>query len=260
MKYIRLFLLLCSISFCMAGSRCKDDPVEPTTQSNYVPPEMRPQSVYKPVATPAPAKAGVYYTVKRGDTLSLIARKFDVKVSDIVKANPQIKNPNQISSGSAILIPGAATNPDNETPPAGGTTIPTAKPGIASKAGYIRPLNGGTVCARFEEWLNDSGRRNQGINFRAEIGTPVMASRGGKVFLVSPGLVTYGRTIAIDHGNNFWTFYAHLDNTFVKPGQEVRAGQVIGTVGQSGRVGAPTLHFAIANKGKFVNPIYYIPN
>ncbi len=99
-------------------------------------------------------------------------------------------------------------------------------------------------------------RMHKGQDFTAEIGTPVYASADGKVkeAYVSK---TFGQVIVIDHGYGYETFYAHLSEFKVKPGQLVLRGETIGLVGNSGLSTGCHLHYEVHYKGKPVNPVNY---
>ena len=68
----------------------------------------------------------------------------------------------------------------------------------------------------------------------------------------------YGNYIMIDHGNGYVTTYAHMTERFVKEGDMVAQGDLIGTVGSTGRVTGPHLHFEILCDGSYVDPMLYI--
>lgn len=99
-----------------------------------------------------------------------------------------------------------------------------------------------------------------GIDFAAPRNTPVYATAYGKVKLVkqSKDQTGYGNQIEIDHNNGYVTKYAHLETINVKIGEEVKRGQVIGLVGNSGGSVAPHLHYEVRKDGKKVNPIFYM--
>jgi murein DD-endopeptidase MepM/ murein hydrolase activator NlpD len=92
-----------------------------------------------------------------------------------------------------------------------------------------------------------------GLDFRATSGDPVRATANGKV--VSSGWSGgYGRMVEIDHGNGLSTRYGHLSEINVKVGDSVRIGQVIGTVGSTGRSTGPHLHYETRIDGDAVDP------
>jgi murein DD-endopeptidase MepM/ murein hydrolase activator NlpD len=104
-----------------------------------------------------------------------------------------------------------------------------------------------------------TGRRafHRGLDISARRGTPVYAPADGVV--VSTGRNGgLGKTIRISHGFGFTTLYGHLHEMIVNPGDEVRRGQQIGTVGNSGRSTGSHLHYEVHEDGKSVNPLYYI--
>lgn len=68
----------------------------------------------------------------------------------------------------------------------------------------------------------------------------------------------YGRLICLDHGHGYATMFGHLQDLFVKPGEKVRKGQAIGTVGMSGNSTGPHLHYEVRIYGNPVNPARYL--
>jgi murein DD-endopeptidase MepM/ murein hydrolase activator NlpD len=104
--------------------------------------------------------------------------------------------------------------------------------------------------------------RHTGHDISAPLGTDVFASGNGKVSRVvnSRSRRDYGTFIEIDHGYGYKTFYAHLDKVLVRPGQEVKRGDVIGLVGNTGASTAPHLHYEVRRNGRPVDPINYYFN
>ncbi len=98
---------------------------------------------------------------------------------------------------------------------------------------------------------------HHGIDFIARTGTPVLASADGAVVSSSDldaGGAKYGKTIIVAHANGFNSVYAHLDRRLVAEGDIVKAGQLIGLSGATGKVTGPHLHFEVRNGGQTVNP------
>ncbi len=101
---------------------------------------------------------------------------------------------------------------------------------------------------------------HSGIDFSAPKGTDVFATGDGVVKKIRHSRRGYGNTITIDHGYGYSTFYAHLSKILVKKGQKVKRGEVIGSVGNTGKSTAPHLHYEIVKNNKKINPIYYFFN
>jgi len=98
------------------------------------------------------------------------------------------------------------------------------------------------------------GQRNDGINIAAPAGTPIRAAADGTVSYAGNELKGYGNLILIKHDDGFVTAYAHANSIGVARGQRVAKGDVIGTVGQTGDVDQPQLHFEVRQGMKPVDP------
>jgi murein DD-endopeptidase MepM/ murein hydrolase activator NlpD len=101
---------------------------------------------------------------------------------------------------------------------------------------------------------------HKGVDFSAPQGTNIFATGDGVVKSIKRSHRGYGNTIEIDHGYGYTTFYAHLKSFKVKRGQKVKRGEIIGTVGNTGKSTAPHLHYEVRKNGHTVNPIYYFFN
>ena len=99
---------------------------------------------------------------------------------------------------------------------------------------------------------------NKGIDIKSKIGSLVFAAKSGLVSYIDTNMRGLGKVIMIDHQDGFLTGYAHLGNIFINQGDVVKQGQKIGTVGQTGKVNEPVLHFEIRKDGKAVDPEAYI--
>lgn len=96
--------------------------------------------------------------------------------------------------------------------------------------------------------------RHLGVDFRGAIGEPVRAANRGVVALVDRFFLA-GNVVYIDHGAGVVTSYFHLSKTLVKVGDTVKRGQLIGLVGNTGRVTGPHLHWAARYGVNTVNPL-----
>jgi murein DD-endopeptidase MepM/ murein hydrolase activator NlpD len=93
-----------------------------------------------------------------------------------------------------------------------------------------------------------------GLDIAADRGTPVRATADGVVN--SAGYTgNYGNSVLIDHGFGIGTRFGHLSRVVVRPGQTVRRGDVVGSVGATGRATSPHLHYEILLNGQPINPL-----
>lgn len=97
-----------------------------------------------------------------------------------------------------------------------------------------------------------------GEDYRAEAGTPVKAVAAGTVALAEEHFFG-GRSVFIDHGGGLVSVYLHLDHMKVAADQEVAPGEVIGTVGSTGRATGPHLHFGVRWHGARIDPAFLLP-
>lgn len=134
------------------------------------------------------------------------------------------------------------------------TLPPPAPPPLAGK-GFIWPVKG-EVVVDFGPMAK--GQHNDGVNITAPRGTPVRAAENGVVAYVGNELKGFGNLLLIKHADGWMTAYAHNEQLMVKKGESVRRGQQIATVGSSGNVTVPQIHFEIRKGTEAVNPSDYI--
>jgi murein DD-endopeptidase MepM/ murein hydrolase activator NlpD len=128
-----------------------------------------------------------------------------------------------------------------------------ATPTISPARGYI---SSAFTSSRLHPIL-ERRRAHTGIDIVASIGTPVVASAGGRVSAAGPR-GAYGLLVEIDHGHGTVTRYAHLSRIDVRAGQTVDRGQTIGAVGTTGLSAGPHLHYEVLVNGRHANPRNYI--
>jgi lipoprotein NlpD len=141
-----------------------------------------------------------------------------------------------------------------------GALPPTAQAGKAPVASVRRssgplqwPLRG-VLYARFGR----KGRSpHDGIDLAAPAGTPVRTAGEGSVLFAGPEQ-GYGLLVIVEHAHGLVTVYAHNRDLRVKTGQPVRDGQVIATVGESGKTSGPHLHFEVRQDGAPVDPLDFL--
>jgi len=122
------------------------------------------------------------------------------------------------------------------------------------------PLDGVTTGGNFgkRRVLNGNpGSPHSGVDFPALTGTPIHAAQSGRVALAQE-LFFSGNTVVVDHGLGIYTFYGHLSEIDVKPGDQLQTGQVLGKVGATGRVTGPHLHWGLTVERARVNPLQLV--
>lgn len=187
-----------------------------------------------------PNQDGRLIRVSKNDSLLKIANRYGVKWEDIVDVNDISSS--QISAGLRIFIPGSKMTQYEKNKFYELTYIWPVKGVISSYFGQrIDPITGGYGY-------------HTGIDIKNFYGTPIRATVGGIVSYVGFNNV-YGNYIEIKHNSEIVSVYAHLSAILVKEGDEIKQGQIIGRLGNSGRSTGPHLHFEIRKNGKFVDPL-----
>lgn len=133
--------------------------------------------------------------------------------------------------------------------------VPVAAPAprmpSGSNGSFLWPVRGKIISAYGPK---SDGMHNDGINIAAAKGTAVAAAATGTVAYVGNELRGFGNLVLIKHANGFITAYAHLDQVSVTRGATVQRGSTIGTVGQTGSVSSPQLHFELRKGSAAIDP------
>lgn len=194
------------------------------------------------VTAPAPEGIpGIYHRVEKGQTLWRISKVYDVDLDEVVRIN-RISDATNIEVGQLIFIPHRQRQ--------------QRLPLESSPEDFIWPLKG-RVILPFGQAANNM--INKGINIQAYRDADVVAARSGRVIFYSPNLEGFGKTIIIDHGDNFLTVYARNAQVFVKPEDFIQKGTRIAKVGSAGRDKNAYLHFQIRKGYTPKNPYFYLP-
>jgi len=121
---------------------------------------------------------------------------------------------------------------------------------MSTKFGVKRIVNGRLLTDYF----------HSGQDFAAPIGTPIHAAAAGRVLVAHTGWKLHGNVVVLDHGRGVISISIHMTKVLVKEGDEVEAGQVIGTVGRTGRASGPHLHYCIYVNNEASNPNFWFKN
>lgn len=183
------------------------------------------------------------YTVKNGDNLSVIAKKFGLSANDLAEFN-QINDPNKIKAGQLLSIP-----------------VP-AVPAVAK----IQPLKFiwpviGKITSPYG-WrshpINNVRHFHGGIDIAVPQETTVRAAASG-IVTKAGWMGEYGFGIVIDHGGGYTTWYGHNSQLLAKAGDKVTKNQPIAKVGSTGLSTGPHLDFRIKYYNETINPIDLLP-
>jgi lipoprotein NlpD len=211
-----------------------------------------------------PDLVSVHHVVAAGQNLYRIAKAYGLSADELAAANG-ISDPGSLQVGQDLVIPGATERASVE---ATGTApeVEDERPGTV-RAKDIRPAARDDPRRGTLKWplrgvlYGRFGRKGKeahdGIDLAAPTGTPVKAAADGTV-LYAGEQRGYGRIVILEHDRQLVTLYAHNQALRVSAGEAVRAGQVIATVGESGRTTGPHLHFEVRSSGVPVNPLDYL--
>jgi murein DD-endopeptidase MepM/ murein hydrolase activator NlpD len=128
---------------------------------------------------------------------------------------------------------------------------PATKPIVYRSKGWRWPIRG-----RLTTYFSG---RHHGVDIAGDCGTPVRATKAGRVSFAGWNSFGGGRDVKIRHAGGYVSDYAHLSRDTVYRGQVVGKGQLIGYRGRTGNATGCHLHFAITRNGYFVNPLRYLP-
>ena len=129
----------------------------------------------------------------------------------------------------------------------------------AHKGLLIMPVKG-SIISLFGPYRNPKynvTNFRSGIDIKADKGEPIRSVFKGRV-LYSDWFKGYGNMIIVDHGSNYYTVYAHLEETFKSKGDQVETGEVIATVGDTGSMEGNGLYFEVRHHGKPVDPLTWL--
>ena len=199
------------------------------------------------------------HIVVKGETLYSISRYYETTVFTLAKYN-NIKNVNNIKVGKELIIPKRSEKIKKIKNKKWDSKFKKKK--IENRkivilrdkknSTFIWPVRG-KLLSKYGK--SKEGFYNDGINIDSKKGTKVMSSQAGKVIYCGNEIPGYGNLILIKHSKNWITAYAHLNEVFTEKGKKVSKGEIIGSVGNTGNVRSPQLHFEIRKGKESVNPL-----
>ena len=193
--------------------------------------------------------------IAKGEEFELMLDESEAMQSDLMKEIAQKEKDLKAAEYKEWL----ATYVPPTTRPSGTDTTPSNQ--APSSSGWIKPLKSYTITSAFgmrKHPVLGYERMHEGVDMAAPAGTPIYAAKSGKVTTASYQKGGAGNYVSINHGDGFSSIYMHMTRYIVSAGQYVEAGQVIGYVGSTGISTGNHLHFGIAYKGEYVNPMKYI--
>jgi len=134
-------------------------------------------------------------------------------------------------------------------------------PSLASKNVFVYPVMGPRLSSDFgvrAHPIMKVTRHHHGVDLAAPVGSLIRSIAGGQVIYADPH-GGYGRFIVVRHANGLSSHYGHCERVHVRIGQKVNAGDILGTVGSSGRSTGPHLHFEVRREGKPLDPNDILP-
>ena len=206
------------------------------------------------------------HVVRPEDSIYSLSQRYAVSQYQLAEANG-VQAPFTLEVGQRLILPDRLdfsvldVAPD-ATAVAAAAVVPTSPPAATSavRKRFVAPSGTGAfrwpiegeIVAEFGPAAR--GVHNDGVNIAAAAGTDVRAAARGTVAFVGREIKSFGTLILVKHDGGIITAYAHLGEVMVKEGDVIDVGQKIATVGQTGKVDTPQLHFEIRQSRKPIDP------
>lgn len=209
------------------------------------------------------------HTVGPEDSVHTISQRYAVSQYQLAEAN-ELETPFELSVGQKLILPDSQdfsvldSQPDAQSIKVAARSAPPAPKAPATAAvprkNFVAPSGVGEfrwpVTGEIITEFGPAARgvHNDGVNIAAAEGTSVLSAARGTVAFVGEGIKSFGTLILIKHDGGIITAYAHLGEVLVREGDVIEAGQQIATVGSTGKVDSPQLHFEIRQARQPVDP------
>ena len=197
-----------------------------------------------------PPVTGIVHKVREGDTIYSIAKRYQTEAQKILNFpfnDFADLDTFALNVGQTLIVP-------DGVPPAAAPIIPrsfTTRPLIAGGSGQFSWPSVG-VITQYPIWYHLA------LDIANPSQPPVTAASDGQVVLVEYLKYGYGHHLILGHSDGLSTLYAHMTEIYVKTGDKVTRGQVIGKMGSTGKSTGTHLHFEVRKNGTIVNPLSFL--
>ena len=203
----------------------------------------------------------IKHIVKRGETLNYISSRYGVSKKLLVERNPLLRwLSDNLYVGQVVYVPfmAGSQGQNQELKPRKNVPQVASRQASARVRGNLEwPVAGATITSGFgARW----GKTHKGVDLWSvtEERTPIRAAQEGVVIEAGSHRSGYGRMVVIDHGDGLQTFYAHLRTILVVTGQQVKTGEIVGYMGNTGDSTGYHLHFEVRQDDVPINPLPYL--
>ena len=189
-----------------------------------------------------PDRNGQIYTVQAGDSLSIITNRYNPTLGWKTLQELNGLTSEVIHPGQKLFIPTATLESDGS---------------FARYNRFIKPAPGritGLYGQQVKYGISELIILLQGIWIEGPHGSDILASGTGVVVDSGNNPDSLGRFVVISHADGYRTTYGHLDSIAVRVGDQVKQGDVVGTMGSTGSIGKTTLYFSLEQEGTALNP------
>jgi murein DD-endopeptidase MepM/ murein hydrolase activator NlpD len=184
-----------------------------------------------------------FVIVKPGDTLYSIARDNNLSFSYLVDTN-NMKYPYSIDINQKIYLKKSSLTTSHSLAKSDNKIIRSVR-------GFILPVKG-NIISDFSNNLKN--RKNRGVNIAGKEGDSIVASKDGIVSYSGSNFPGFGNTVILSHKGGYKTIYSHNKSNLVMKGELIKQGEKIATVGKTGKVSIPQVHFEIRKDGTAIDP------
>lgn len=194
-----------------------------------------------------PPVTGIVHKVREGETVQSIAKKYKTESQKIVNFpfnDFADLDTFALNVGQTLIVP------DGVQPQAPAIARTAPAPIVAGGSGQLQWPTSGQI-SQYPVWYH------MAFDIANPAAPGIMAANNGVVVVVEYLRYGYGQHAIIDHGGGLSTLYGHMSEIYVKPGDRVARGQVIGRMGSTGRSTGTHLHFETRLGGRAVNPAGY---